>query len=79
MVVANNSSIRAPVVFSSTNLSRKSFWNLVQLVMDPTGKLKYHVEAEFSNMYESSYYVFVLNIHKPDHKYEFIDVIFGQT
>jgi hypothetical protein len=50
MVVENNSSIRAPVVVSSANLSKKSFWNFIQLVIDPTGRLKYHVEAEFSNV-----------------------------
>jgi hypothetical protein len=38
------------MVVSLVNFSRKSFWNLVQLVMDPTGKVKYHVEAEFSNV-----------------------------
>ena len=46
MVVANNSAIKDPIVVSSTNLSKKSFWNFVQLVMDPTGKLKYHVEVD---------------------------------
>jgi hypothetical protein len=50
MVVENNSAIRDPIVVSSANLSRKSFWNLVQLVIDPTGRLKYHVEDEFSKV-----------------------------
>jgi hypothetical protein len=50
MVAMKNSTIRSPVVVSSANLSRKYFWNLVQLVIDPTGRLKYHVEAEFSNV-----------------------------
>jgi hypothetical protein len=47
MAAANNSSINAPIVVSSANLSRKSFSNFIQLVMDPMGKLKYHMEDEF--------------------------------
>jgi hypothetical protein len=50
MVVLNNSSIKAPIMVSSANLSRKSFSKFIQLVMDPTGKLKYHVEDEFSKV-----------------------------
>jgi hypothetical protein len=50
MGIVKNPSIRAPVVVSLANFCRKSFWNIVQLVMDPTGKLKYQVEAKFSNM-----------------------------
>jgi hypothetical protein len=50
MVAVNNSTIIAHVVVSSANLSKKYFGNFVQLVMDPTGKLKYHMEAELSKV-----------------------------
>jgi hypothetical protein len=45
MAAMKNLALRAPVVVSSANLSKKSFWNFVHLVIDPTSRLKYHVEA----------------------------------
>jgi hypothetical protein len=41
---------QGPIVISSENLSRKYFWNFIQLLIEPIGRLKYHVESEFSNV-----------------------------
>jgi hypothetical protein len=48
----------------SPKFSRKKVWKVAQLVMEPTIKLKYQVEALFFKIWGNSWhmYVLVLNV-----------------